>query len=205
MSRSPPGGGVTFASGLKSILRQDPDVVFVGEMRDPEVSAIAVKAALTGHLVMSTLHTNSAAESLNRLADMDVPSYLLASSLLMVIAQRLLRRICEYCEEDYTPNEDEIKEFRLTAEQLTESNFKKGKGCSHCMNKGYKGRLAVYEILNVTNGMRDLIRLNRSPAEVVNFAREEDGMLMLYDAGMRAVHEGRSTLDEVRRTCSDAL
>ncbi|MBI2896688.1 MAG: Flp pilus assembly complex ATPase component TadA [Deltaproteobacteria bacterium] len=195
--------GLSFSSGLRSILRQDPDVVFVGEMRDPEVSAIAVRAALTGHLVLSTLHTNSAAESLMRLADMGVPPYLLANALIMIIAQRLVRRICAECAKPYQPTPEEAKSFHLTPQILAGAKMRKGAGCDACMNSGYRGRIAVYELLNVTNELRELVR-SGAPVEKILAAAQAGGMAMLYDAGVRRALAGETTLDEVQRVLSEA-
>lgn len=196
--------GVTFSSGLRSILRQDPDVVFVGEMRDPEVSAIAVKAALTGHLVLSTLHTNSAAESLTRLADMGVARYLLANALTMVVAQRLLRRVCESCAEPYTPTESEVEALSLSDDDIQSGTFRigAGKGCTACYETGYKGRVAVYEILRVTRPVRTAIRNEASVDEIVDIARGE-GMTLLFEAGVKRALSGETTVKEVERTLSD--
>jgi type IV pilus assembly protein PilB len=195
--------GVTFASGLRSILRQDPDVVFVGEMRDTEVSAIAVKAALTGHLVMSTLHTNSAAESLMRLTDMGVASYLMANALVMIVAQRLVRRVCPGCAEHYTPTSAEREEFQLDDELLAKSKLRKGRGCTQCFESGYRGRAAVYEVLCISNELRSLIRRNASVEEIIAQARL-GGMKLLFQAGVEKALAGVTTLAEVRRTLSEA-
>ncbi|GAB5547324.1 MAG: type IV-A pilus assembly ATPase PilB [Sandaracinaceae bacterium] len=196
-------GGVTFASGLRSILRQDPDVVFVGEMRDPEVSKIAVKAALTGHLVLSTLHTNSAVESLVRLADMGVPPYLVANALQMVLAQRLVRRVCERCAKPHAVTEEEIEEFRLTPEQLEGASLKSGSGCAACYETGYRGRVAVYEILRCTHDMRDLIR-EEAPMRALIAQSKKDGMRTLWESGIVRALRGETTLEEVRRVLADA-
>lgn len=195
--------GLTFSAGLKSILRQDPDVVFVGEMRDPEVSAIAVKAALTGHLVLSTLHTNSASESLLRLADMGVPPYLLANALVMIVAQRLMRKVCDSCSEPYVPTAADVEEFELSDERIAASTFIKGRGCERCYNSGYRGRTAVYEILRVTNDLRTLIRTD-APTEDIIACAEKDGMRLLFTAGVEKVLRGETTFAEVRRTLTDA-
>lgn len=195
--------GLTFSAGLRSILRQDPDVVFVGEMRDTEVAGIAVKAALTGHLVLSTLHTNSAGESLLRLADMGVPPYLVANALTMIVAQRLMRRVCERCVGPYTPTDAELAEFVPDSVGLESAEFRKGSGCDHCYNTGYRGRTAVYEVLRVTNDMRTLIR-KEAPIETILACAEEDGMTLLYDGGIAKVLRGETTFDEVRRTLTDA-
>ena len=195
--------GLSFSSGLRSILRQDPDVVFVGEMRDPEVAAIAVKAALTGHLVVSTLHTNSASESLLRLADMGVPPYLLANALVMIVAQRLMRKVCSGCAEPDAPSDEEIEEFRLTEEQLSVATFKRGRGCTACYESGFRGRTAVYEVLQVTNEMRTLIRKD-APVEEIVACAEQDGMRLLFEGGISKVLRGETTFSEVRRTLTDA-
>ena len=193
---------VTFATGLRSILRQDPDVVFIGEMRDPEVCSIAIKAALTGHLVLSTLHTNSAAASLIRLADMDVPGYLLADALLLIIAQRLVRRVCDGCAEPYVPTDAEVAEFALTEAQLVGASMLRGAGCGKCMRSGDRGRLAVYELLNVTSEVREVIRRGGRTGELLGCARAS-GMRLLYDGGVARALDGVTTLDEVRRVLLD--
>lgn len=195
--------GVTFTSGLRSILRQDPDVVFIGEMRDSEVSAIAIKAALTGHMVMSTLHTNSAAESLMRLKDMGVAHYLLANALAMLVAQRLVRRVCPDCSEPYEITEAERQEFHVTDEMFEGASPNKGRGCSNCFNTGYRGRAAVYEVLTVDNALRTLIRQEASVEEIIEQARA-GGMKLLYEAGILRVLEGVTTFEEVRRVLSEA-
>lgn len=195
--------GITFSTGLRSILRQDPDVVFVGEMRDPEVSRIAIKAALTGHLVLSTLHTNSAAESLMRLEDMGVPTYLLANALLAIVAQRLLRKVCRMCAEPSVATSDDIDDFQLTPEDLKNANLRVGKGCDACFGTGYHGRQAVYECLVIDNDLRSLIRHKAKVEEIIEVA-EKKGMTLLYDAGKRQALRGDTTLQEVRRCVSDA-
>lgn len=195
--------GVTFTSGLRSILRQDPDVVFIGEMRDSEVSAIAIKAALTGHMVMSTLHTNSAAESLMRLKDMGVAHYLLANALAMLVAQRLVRRVCSNCSEPYEMTEAEREEFGVTDAMFEGATLNKGRGCSNCFNTGYRGRAAVYEVLTVDNALRSLIRREATVEEIIDQARA-GGMKLLYEAGVLRVLEGVTTFEEVRRVLSEA-
>ena len=195
--------GVSFATALRSILRQDPDVVFVGEMRDREVAAIAVKGALTGHLVLSTLHTNSAIESLLRLEDMELPPYLIANALIMIVAQRLVRTVCPVCSEPYAPTPAEIGEFQISDEQLMGASMRKGAGCEVCMNSGYRGRSAVYEILDINNEIRQLVR-QQAPGEQIIRAASEAGMRFLYEVGIEAALKGKTTLDEVRRVLSDA-
>ena len=195
--------GISFSSGLKSILRQDPDVVFVGEMRDPEVSRIAIKAALTGHLVLSTLHTNSAAESLMRLEDMGVPTYLLANALLLVVAQRLVRRVCKMCAEPYEPDADDLDDFGLSPEILETATLRRGKGCDACFETGYRGRQAVYEALIIDNDLRSLVR-HKKPVEEIIRTAEAKGMVLLFEAGKQQALRGETTLAEVRRCLTDA-
>lgn len=196
-------GGVTFSSGLRSILRQDPDIVFVGEMRDKEVSQIALRAALTGHMVLSTLHTNSAAESVVRLEDMGVPGFMLASALVMVIAQRLVRRVCPDCAEVVKLTAEEISEFHITEEMQATARLLRGKGCKSCAESGYRGRAAVYEILRVGGDIKELIRTGTT-ADAINDSARADGMLTLYDAGVLKVLKGITTFDEVRRVLAKA-
>ncbi len=191
-------GGVTFASGLRSILRQDPDIIFVGEMRDNEVCSIALRAALTGHLVLSTLHTNSAVESLTRLEDMEVPPYLLAACVLMLVAQRLLRRVCSGCAEPAEAAAEDIAALGLTAEQLATARLQHGRGCSRCQQTGYHGRFAVYEILRVNTAIRELIR-RRAPAEEILAVARPMGWRPLLEAGVARALAGDTTLPEVRR------
>ncbi len=195
--------GLTFAAGLRSVLRQDPDVVFVGEIRDEEVADIAVKAALTGHLVLSTLHTNSASESLLRLADLGVAPYLIANALSMIVAQRLMRKVCDSCSTPHVATPDEIAEFNLTDEELATAQLRKGRGCERCYNTGYRGRTAVYEVLRVTNEMRTMIREEVPPEELLQCA-EADGMTLLYQGGISKVLRGETTFDEIRRRLTDA-
>ena len=195
--------GLSFASGLRSVLRQDPDVVFVGEMRDREVADIAIKAALTGHLVLSTLHTNGAVESLIRLEDMGVPRYLVADGLLAIIAQRLLRRICPECAEPDTPAAETLEALAPVLGAGQKAKLRRGRGCQYCMQSGYRGRVAVYEIMRGTDQLRELIREGASVREVSAHAQAE-GMTLLYDAGLQKVAQGVTTLGEVRRVLYQA-
>jgi len=189
---------VTFASGLRSILRQDPDVIFVGEMRDPEVAGIAMQAAQTGHLVLSTLHTNSAGESIERLGDMGIPAYLIASSLQLVIAQRLVRRVCEDCAEPYTLTNEEIRMLGLGPDELAEATPRHGLGCKTCMGSGYRGRTAVFEFLPVSQEIRELIRQQASPPTILAAARSL-GTKPLVESGVEKVLRGETTPAEIRR------
>ncbi len=195
-------GGLSFAAGLRSILRQDPDVIFVGEMRDTEVSQIAVRAALTGHLVMSTLHTNSAAETLTRLVDMGIPGYLLCHGLQLIVAQRLVRMVCDWCAIPHEPSEIETDEFGLTPELMEGADLKQAQGCPRCRNTGYHGRTAVYEVLEIDTEIRELIRKDAHASEIVRLARGR-GMQSIFEAGVARALSGATTLKEVRRVLSD--
>lgn len=193
-----PLGGVTFASGLRSILRQDPDVVFVGEMRDPEVCSIAIRSSLTGHLVISTLHTNSAVESLVRLDDMDIAPYLIAGSLRLIIAQRLMRKVCSNCTAPHTPTSDEVETLGLPLDKLKHARFRKGTGCRACGDSGYLGRIAAYEMLRVDSRLRELIR-RRAPSEEIFRAARKSGMRTMMEAALQKALRGETTLSEMGR------
>ena len=143
---------MTFASGLRSILRQDPDIILVGEIRDGETAEIAMRAAITGHLVFSTIHTNDAVSSINRLIDMGIEPFMVSTALIGVVAQRLVRRICTNCREEYTPGPDEVELLKLKPGQ----KLYRGAGCSECNEKGYKGRIAIHEVVIMTKAMRAL-------------------------------------------------
>jgi type IV pilus assembly protein PilB len=189
-------GGVTFASGLRSILRQDPDVVFVGEMRDTEVSRIAVKASLTGHLVLSTLHTNGVLETFNRLMDMGLESYLLASSLKLVLAQRLLRRFCDCATVRPIP-ERVIADFKLTREQASTALYKEPKGCSRCMDVGYRGRVAVYESLVPSAAVKQVLRNGGGEGAILEACKNE--FVPMWEAGIARALAGETSFSEVTR------
>ncbi len=194
-------GGVGFASGLRSILRQDPDIIFVGEMRDTEVAQVTLRAALTGHLVLSTLHTNSAVESLVRLVDMGIPTYLLSAALRAILSQRLIRRVCKHCAVPYEPPPEELEEFHLTAADIEGGNFLYGEGCSRCLETGYSGRIAVIEALFIDRQLSELIRAGASPTEITDIAKQH-GMTLLMKAGLQHVIKGDTTFDELRRSLS---
>jgi type IV pilus assembly protein PilB len=191
-------GGVSFMDGLRAILRQDPDVIFVGEIRDREVAQTAMEAAMTGHMVFSTLHTNSACETLTRLDDMGVEMFLIAGCLRAVLAQRLIRRVCPQCKAACDPDVMGLQEFGLSAEQIANGRYFKGRGCNHCMNSGFKGRVGAYEVLFVDEEIRQLIR-RRAPVEQVQEAAVRNGMKTLLAAGTELVLQGLTTLDEVHR------
>ncbi len=187
---------MTFAAALRSMLRQAPNIIMVGEIRDLETAEIAINAALTGHLVFSTLHTNDAPGAITRLVDMGVQPFLVATALRAVMAQRLLRRICPECKQPYTPTKAEIKMLRLSDEYLANHQFYKGAGCRRCGNTGYKGRIGIYEIFQITEDMARLIFANES-AGVIREAARMAGMRSLREDAMRKVEAGISTLEEV--------
>ncbi len=189
---------LTFASALRAHLRQDPDVILVGEIRDKETADNAVQASLTGHLVFSTLHTNDAATAFTRLIDMGVEKFLVTSSLLAVLAQRLLRRLCTECKVPHTPTDGELAEAGMTRAQVDGQVMYKAKGCPACLSTGYRGRSGVYEFLSVTEEVRELVLRNAPTTEVARKAREQ-GMRTLREDGIRVVLEGRTSLDEVMR------
>lgn len=189
--------GMTFASVLRSILRQDPDVVMVGEIRDQETAHIAMHAAQTGHLVLSTLHTNSAPATVTRLLEMGIEAPLLTSSLNLVVAQRLLRRLCPKCRRESPADKDFAKRFDIP-EELT---FYKKSGCKECMDIGYSGRLGIHEVLYVNDRMRALISSGASSPELMQAARE-DGTMTLFESAMNRALSGQTSLDEVMRVCS---
>ena len=186
--------GMTFASGLRSILRQDPDIILVGEIRDGETAEIAMRAAITGHLVFSTIHTNDAVSSINRLIDMGLEPYMVNSALVGVVSQRLVRRICTNCRESYDPDEYESELLRLEPGQ----KIYRGKGCSECADKGYKGRIAIHEIVIMTKKMKSLIEKRASEEEMRQLAVTE-GTQMLQDSARDLVLEGITTADELNR------
>jgi type IV pilus assembly protein PilB len=186
--------GMTFASGLRSILRQDPDVIMVGEIRDAETATIAVQAAMTGHRVLSTIHTNDAAGAVTRLVDMGLEPFLVASVLLVSFAQRLVRTVCPYCKEPYQPPEKALEQFGLQNSQG--ANFQHGKGCFNCMNSGYKGRVGLFEILLIDEMVQDMV-LRKQPAQEITRAAEQTGRLRtLKEDAASKVLQGITTLEE---------
>ncbi len=187
---------MTFAAALRSMLRQAPNIIMVGEIRDLETAEIAINAALTGHLVFSTLHTNDAPGAVTRLVDMGVKPFLVATALRAVMAQRLLRRVCQECAEPYTPSAAEKRILGLSDEYLANHQFVKGKGCRHCGYTGYKGRVGIYEIFLVTEDISQLIFANETSGTLRSFARR-NGMRSLRDDAIRKAEAGISTLEEV--------
>ncbi len=189
--------GLTFSSGLRSILRLDPDTIMVGEIRDIDTAKISVEAALTGHLVLSTLHTNDAPSALVRLLDIGIEPYLISSVMIGVVAQRLVRTICPSCKIDYTPSKEEL--VTIFGEVPNEEvKLKRGKGCVECGYTGFKGRTAVFEILPVTKKLKDLIKARES-TDAIRYEAEKTGMVPLLSSGFEKVKEGITTLDEILR------
>jgi general secretion pathway protein E len=196
-----PNIGLTFASGLRSFLRQDPDVIMVGEIRDHETAEIAIHASLTGHMVFSTLHTNDAAGAVTRLLDMGVEPYLVASSVVGVVAQRLLRRVCPNCAEPDEPTPDSLRALGITSEEARSGPFRRGRGCERCQNTGFRGRQGLYELLLVDEDVRRMT-VERAPASrIKSHAIAAQGMQTLLGDGKSAVLSGKTTPEEVMRVC----
>jgi len=191
--------GLTFSSGLRSILRQDPDVIMVGEIRDMDTAQIAIRSSLTGHLVLSTLHTNSAIESISRLTDMGVETYLLSSSLIGIMAQRLVRRVCRDCSVQRAPNDRETKVFKQYGIEIVE--ITEGTGCPSCSETGYRGRLAIHEILTIDDAIKTQILNRNSSEEILKYARSK-GFKTLVEDGLEKVHAGLTTIEEVLRVAT---
>jgi type IV pilus assembly protein PilB len=190
--------GVTFSNVLRAILRHDPDVILIGEIRDIETAEIAVQSALTGHLVFSTLHTNDAPTAVTRLRDMGIPSFLITASVEGVLAQRLIRKICTNCRAEFDPSDELLMELQLPIEQARQYSFYYGKGCERCNNSGYKGRSGIYELFIMTDDIRDMISANASVDEMRNLARSQ-GMTTLREAGLKLIFDGVTTIDEIVR------
>jgi len=192
-----PGIGLTFASALRSFLRQDPDIIMVGEIRDLETAEIAVKAALTGHLVLSTLHTNDSASTLTRLIDMGIDVFLCASAVRLIIAQRLIRLLCPECKEAVDAKGNELVQFlKLTPEELQNITFYRGVGCAACNGTGYKGRAGLYEVLPMTTGIQEMV-MDRKPPPQIKKAAVGEGMISLRMAGIEKLKEGVTTIEEI--------
>jgi type II secretory ATPase GspE/PulE/Tfp pilus assembly ATPase PilB-like protein len=189
---------LSFAKGLRAILRQDPDVIMVGEIRDVETARIAVQAALTGHLVFSTLHTNDAVSSLIRLIDMGIEPYLVNSSVNAIMAQRLTRVICPHCKADYTPSQTELDKLSLQQSELAHGKLYYGAGCSACKNTGFLGRMMINEFLEINEEIQDLLNKNASSAEIKEAARRNGMRSMREDAKIKVI-KGYTTLEEVLR------
>jgi type IV pilus assembly protein PilB len=191
--------GITFAGGLRSILRQDPDVILVGEIRDAETARIAVQSALTGHFVLSSVHATDSVAALHRLIDMGIESFLVASSVTTVIAQRLVRRVCTYCRRPHLPAAEELAFLDSIAGSDGQDHFVRGTGCNFCAHTGYLDRVGVYEMLPVTDRVRELVVERASHDEIRRLARA-DGMRSLLEEGARLVRTGVTTAAEVMRS-----
>jgi len=194
--------GMTFANGLRAILRQDPDVIAVGEIRDGETAEIAMRSAITGHVVLSTIHTNDAIGTIERLEDIGVEPYLIASALRGVISQRLVRRICPSCREAYEPTQEEVDDLGIPMEP--DLKFYRGKGCPNCFDTGYRGRIAVFEMLEVNRRVREMISHRAGRSEIEKELKSpEHGFVSLRENACRLVREGVTTADEVTRVISE--
>jgi type IV pilus assembly protein PilB len=196
--------GVTFAASLRAILRQDPDIILVGEIRDIETAQIAVQAALTGHMVFSTLHTNDAPGTITRLRDMGLETFLLTATLEAILAQRLVRKICEDCRTEFDPSEEMLMELGLKRSELPSSRkFYYGRGCDRCNNTGYKSRIGIFELVIINDDLRDMISSGGSTDQLRETCRKH-GMQTLREAGLNAIYTGSTTIDEiVRETSTD--
>ena len=196
--------GLTFASGLRSILRQDPDIIMVGEIRDLETAEIAINSSLTGHLVLSTIHTNDAAGAFPRLIDMGCEPFLIATSLLGVVSQRLVRVLCPHCKQPYSPTDIELRSLGITREQAERSNIHKGVGCNECNNKGYIGRTLIQELLIVSEELRTLV-MQRKDSGTIKKKAVEQGMTTFRDHGIQKVLQGITTIEEVLSNTQEDL
>jgi len=190
--------GITFARGLRAILRQDPDIIMVGEIRDLETAEIAIQAALTGHLVFSSLHTNDAASALPRLIDMGVEPFLIASSVIAAIGQRLVRVVCRNCKTTYKPDAKVLDELGVPPEKRKGLLFSRGQGCSTCSNRGYRGRTGVFEILRMNEKIKRLVMEGKSSLEIRD-AAVADNMVLMKECGLAKVLDGVTTPEEIMR------
>jgi type IV pilus assembly protein PilB len=188
--------GLTFAAALRSVLRADPDVVLIGEIRDQETADIAIKFSLTGHLVFTTLHANDAPSTITRLVDIGIPSFLVGSSLNIVMAQRLVRKICPHCSKDYTPTDEELKDAGISKEEAKTTKFKIGAGCVHCDNTGFLGRTGIFEILEVKSNIRQLI-FDGANQERIRELAVKNGMCTLHEAALGKMRDGVTSIREV--------
>ncbi len=195
------GIGLDFARIIRAMLRQAPNIILVGEIRDKETAEIAVQASLTGHLVFSTLHTNDAPSAVTRLADIGVPPFLIASSVIAIMGQRLVRVNCPKCKEPYRPEAAEIRASGITQEQIEKATFMKGRGCNHCRQTGYRGRQGIFEMLRMTSIIRELTFAQAPTQEIRRKARAQAGMRSLLEDGVLKIVKGTTTFDEVLSTC----
>ena len=196
--------GVTFANALRSILRSDPDVVMVGEVRDGETARISIEAALTGHLVLSTLHTNDAPGALTRLNEMGVEPFVTAAAVSAVLAQRLARKLCAHCSEPYTPSEEELLALHVSSQRVAElegAEFRRKRGCSRCAETGYHGRIGVFQLLEMSEELERLAAEN-APRDQIERVALGQGMCSLWDDGVAKIAAGLTTVDELARVAS---
>ncbi|MEY5061955.1 MAG: type pilus assembly protein PilB [Planctomycetota bacterium] len=189
---------LTFAKLLRSFLRQDPDIILVGEIRDLETAQIAIQASLTGHLVLTTLHTNDAPSTVLRLVDLGVETFLLTATIEAIVAQRLVRRVCSKCKEFFTPTEEQLMELALRPSDVEGRKFARGRGCETCLKSGYKGRMALFEILTMDDELRDLV-IKQASTRVLRQEARKRGMRTLRESGLLAIYDGQTTIDEVVR------
>ncbi len=195
--------GLDFARVIRAMLRQAPNIILVGEMRDLETAQMGIQASLTGHLVFSTLHTNDAPSAITRLIDMGVPSYLVASSVVAIMAQRLVRVVCQKCKQPYTPSEASLQAAGITPEMIARASFSRGKGCANCQGSGFRGRLGIYELMLMSSKVRELT-FKEAPTEQVRRAAQSEGMRTLYWDGVEKAVKGLTTIDEVFRAAKRA-
>ena len=195
--------GLDFARVIRAMLRQAPNIILVGEMRDLETAQMGIQASLTGHLVFSTLHTNDAPSAITRLIDMGVPSYLVASSVVAIMAQRLVRVVCQKCKQPYTPSEATMQAAGVTPEMMARASFSRGKGCANCQGSGFRGRLGIYELMLMSSKVRELT-FKEAPTEQVRRAAQSEGMRTLYWDGLEKAVKGITTLDEIFRVAKRA-
>jgi type IV pilus assembly protein PilB len=192
--------GLDFARIIRAMLRQAPNIILVGEIRDRETAEIAVQASLTGHLVFSTLHTNDAPSAITRLADIGVAPFLIASSVIAIMAQRLVRVVCPKCKEPYRPTAVELRAANLTPEQAAKATFLRGRGCSHCHQTGYRGRLGIFEMLRMNNTLREMA-FNREPTQVIRQKCREMGTRSLLQDGVSKAVSGVTAMEEILTNC----
>jgi type IV pilus assembly protein PilB len=190
--------GLDFAKIIRAMLRQAPNVILVGEMRDSETAQMGIQASLTGHLVFSTLHTNDAPGAITRMIDMGVPGYLVSSSVIAVLAQRLVRVICSKCKQPFSPSQASLEAAGITPEMAAGAKFQKGKGCGNCGKSGYRGRLGIFEMMMMTNKIRELAFVG-APTQEIRRAAISQGMTSLYNDGIRKVLNGTTTIEEIFR------
>jgi type IV pilus assembly protein PilB len=198
--------GLDFARIIRSMLRQAPNIILVGEMRDSETAEMGIQASLTGHLVFSTLHTNDAPSAITRMIDMGVPSYLVSSSIVAVMAQRLVRVVCSRCKQPFTPSEAQLEIAGISPEVAKKANFMKGRGCGHCQKSGFRGRLGIFELMFMTSKIRELA-FQGAPTQEIRKVAVQQGMRTLYQDGLAKAVNGITTLEEVfrvaKKTTSD--